>query len=1139
VLTGAITPAGAVDPVASPGPDAAFDLRTAGRPAAPAPPPAATRAARSRLTERLGPAAVLDVDPETGTARRVQDLGGGALSGPAAGDRAAVARRFARANAGALGLDAGDVDALEDPERVEGPAGSILLRFGQSAGGLPVLGAELRVVVDRAGRVLSAGGAPLPDLRAPAGGPKIGAAEALRRAGAPGGSGDARLLIFAAGEPRLAWRVIAERSSTEVLDVVVDAGTGAVLRRANLVEHAAEADVFEHHPGAPGDEAAETVDLEARGYLPGGAQVLAGPVTRAYADLDGDDRPGAGEDVVRAAGEGFRRPFTRFTGGESRCTESAFCSWDRLVAGSWRENREQATVQAFYAVSRFAEHLRSPAIGFDGFRGDDPIVVEADDGAAKGTDGIPPAAHRNNANMYTPPDGQSPRMQLYLFGGPGSGQRDVNSADDTAVVFHEHTHGLSSRLVTDESGVQALNGPHAGALGEAWSDWYAQDRLAREGSVADALDTPGEVRLGRYYGGGGRRQALDCPVGAPAGACPGAGADNAGGFTFGDFGRIVGRAEVHYDGEIWGETLWDLRTALVRRLGSEEAGSDAAETLVTGGMRLTPPEPSFLDARDAILAADQAAGGALRDVIWSVFAARGMGFYAAVEDSADVAPVEDFSPPPDPAAPRGTVTGRVIDEVSGLPLEGISVAFGGHASTLAARTGSGGAYRIEGVPAGRYPKLLLRGRPGHDPHVETGVEVAGGATTVRDVRLRRNWAARGAGARKTAAANEPYDAQYSCGADEAIDEQRGTAWLSVNPTGHPTYPEASLTVELPETIDVRAFGMDPRTGCHAALSSSTRAFRLETSPDGVTWSEALSGRFADQDAGRLNVREPAAAARGVRFVRLTLLEAFDEREGRAGRTFIGFSELAVYGAAPNRLPAGPLSATPARVAPGETVRLDSGAIRDPDSAITGYEWDFDGDGRVERTTSEPATEIAYPAPGTPAPRVFARDFRGGAGTAATPVEVVAPAPARTDPTGPTGPSAPPPLPPAPPPAPPGGNVLGQTERSPAPPTLSVGARGTRGRVAVRATCAARCTVTGRLTADSALARRLGGSRVLGRLSVGLGAAGTRRASLALPARTRARLRRLGRRSVRLAARVTVRDAAGGSRTVTRRVTVAL
>ena len=52
---------------------------------------------------------------------------------------------------------------------------------------------------------------------------------------------------------------------------------------------------------------------------------------------------------------------------------------------------------------------------------------------------------------------------------------------------------------------------------------------------------------------------------------------------------------MHADGEIWGETLWDLRTAL---------GSATTENLVTRAMELSPSNPSMLDERNAILQAD-------------------------------------------------------------------------------------------------------------------------------------------------------------------------------------------------------------------------------------------------------------------------------------------------------------------------------------------------------------------------------------------------------------------------------------------------------------------------------------------------------------------------------------------------------
>ena len=44
-------------------------------------------------------------------------------------------------------------------------------------------------------------------------------------------------------------------------------------------------------------------------------------------------------------------------------------------------------------------------------------------------------------------------MQMYLSGGRRASRfRDVNGGDDAAIVYHEYTHGLSNRLVTDADG---------------------------------------------------------------------------------------------------------------------------------------------------------------------------------------------------------------------------------------------------------------------------------------------------------------------------------------------------------------------------------------------------------------------------------------------------------------------------------------------------------------------------------------------------------------------------------------------------------------------------------------------------------------------------------------------------------------
>src|SRR6185369_16619024 len=285
------------------------------------------------------------------------------------------------------------------------------------------------------------------------------------------------------------------------------------------------------------------------------------------------------------------------------------CSWDPAVPFSWQTNENQNAVQMFYFIGKMHDHLNAAPIGFTRSAGNfeavdgDAVEGNALDGANITGAGLPDGNHIDNANFATPPDGTPPRMQMYLFHEPGTafpnGDPFIagNSGDEADVVYHEYTHGLSNRLVVDANGVSTLGNIQAGSMGEAWSDWYAMDFLNNEGFQPDTA-ADGDVRIGNYVGWGNdliRTQPMDCSVGSTSPLCPGTPGAGPGGYTYGDFGRIIGRPEVHADGEIWGETLWDLRKVL---------GSKKTESLVTRAMELSPANPSMLDERNSILQAD-------------------------------------------------------------------------------------------------------------------------------------------------------------------------------------------------------------------------------------------------------------------------------------------------------------------------------------------------------------------------------------------------------------------------------------------------------------------------------------------------------------------------------------------------------
>ena len=111
-----------------------------------------------------------------------------------------------------------------------------------------------------------------------------------------------------------------------------------------------------------------------------------------------------------------------------------------------------------------------------GGQGDDAVLADAQDGG--GT---------NNANFSTPPDGSPGRMQMYLFTGPTP---DRDGSLDAEIVLHEHTHGLSNRLVGGGVGISALQ---PGGMGEGWSDFYGIALLSGAGD-----DVNGNYAAGGY-----------------------------------------------------------------------------------------------------------------------------------------------------------------------------------------------------------------------------------------------------------------------------------------------------------------------------------------------------------------------------------------------------------------------------------------------------------------------------------------------------------------------------------------------------------------------------------------------------------------------------------------------------------------
>jgi extracellular elastinolytic metalloproteinase len=241
----------------------------------------------------------------------------------------------------------------------------------------------------------------------------------------------------------------------------------------------------------------------------------------------------------------------------------------------------------------------------------------------------------NNANFATPPDGQRPRMRMYVW----TRTNPYRDGDlDSGIIIHEYGHGISIRLTGGPSNVNCLNGGEAGGMGEGWGDWWATalrqrpnyNRVSRFSMGDYDIGTPGVgIRKFPY--------TTDMQVNPE---------------TY-DYIRRAGYEGVHAKGEVWCGILWEVYWNFVDQHGfSSNWYKDTPESLRAGnvmilqnvvdGLKLQPCRPTFVDARDAIIQADeQNYGGDNKCLLWRGFAKRGLGVGAAAGG------IQSFDLPPE------------------------------------------------------------------------------------------------------------------------------------------------------------------------------------------------------------------------------------------------------------------------------------------------------------------------------------------------------------------------------------------------------------------------------------------------------------------------------------------------------------
>ena len=205
---------------------------------------------------------------------------------------------------------------------------------------------------------------------------------------------------------------------------------------------------------------------------------------------------------------------------------------------------------------------------------------------------------------------------------------------DNGVISHEYGHGISNRLTgTGSSCLSYISSNEQ--MGEGWSDFFALMMTTRPGDNASIARGMGTYVSGQTTTGLGIR---------PAKYSPDFSVNN---YTYGRTngmkistsisGIAVTVPDVHSIGFIWASMLWDLNWKYVEKYGynsnvlaDPNSGSARVLQLVMDALKLQPCNPTFVQGRDAILAADQAStNGANKCLIWNTFAKRGLGVNAS------------------------------------------------------------------------------------------------------------------------------------------------------------------------------------------------------------------------------------------------------------------------------------------------------------------------------------------------------------------------------------------------------------------------------------------------------------------------------------------------------------------------------
>ncbi len=215
--------------------------------------------------------------------------------------------------------------------------------------------------------------------------------------------------------------------------------------------------------------------------------------------------------------------------------------------------------------------------GTGGTADGDPLRGDVQAGAVDG--GPPSYTGRDNANMITLPDGVTPITNMYLWQ-PIAGAFYAPCVDgdfDMAVIGHEYGHLTENRMIGKGN---RRFGHHAGAMGESFGDFSAVEYLNEYGFTPVSGENP--FAVGPYVTANHDRAIRNYNMSWPrTGGFPRPGvAPKVNPLNFSDMGYDIVHQQVHANGEIWSATNFDIRQAMVKRYG---AGTQRNQELCADG----------------------------------------------------------------------------------------------------------------------------------------------------------------------------------------------------------------------------------------------------------------------------------------------------------------------------------------------------------------------------------------------------------------------------------------------------------------------------------------------------------------------------------------------------------------------------